>query len=314
MANSRHYRVIEGHIMMSPRITIGICARNCEAYIRETIESVEDQDFPHELMELIFVDDGSEDRTSAIINEQTHSIDTSLKIFHTEWKGIGHARNIVIENARAEYVLWVDGDMVLSRGFVKESVEFMDSHPEVAIAKGKQALRPGGNWLATVETYARAASRMLDYESDAARSKSLGTGGAIQRINVLRQVGGFDENLRGYAEDFDLEIRVRDKGYLLSTIDSEFQDYERRGLTWKILWSKYWLRGYYSYYFSHKNKGIIKHHRMFPPAAFVAGLLHAPKLYRLTHQKVVFLVPIENMFKIFAWYCGFLKSQDSRPE
>jgi len=300
--------------MVLPRITIGICARNCEAYIRETIESVKKQDFPHDLMELIFVDDGSEDRTSTIVKEQTYGFDISANIFHTDWKGIGHARNIVIENARTEYVLWVDGDMVLSKDFVKQSVEFMDSHPEVAIAKGRQVLRRGGNWLATVETYARAASRMLNYESDGARSKSLGTGGAIQRVKVLRQVGGFDENLRGYGEDFDLEIRVRDKGHLLCTIDTEFQDYERRSLTWNILWNKYWLRGYYSYYFSRKNKGIIKHYRMFPPAAFVAGLLQAPKLYRLTHQRVVFLVPIESTFKIFAWYCGFWRAQNSRPK
>jgi glycosyltransferase involved in cell wall biosynthesis len=300
--------------MTEPKITIGVCARNCEAYVKETIESILEQDFPHELMELVFVDDGSEDRTLAIIKEETLDKCTLVRIFHTNWSGIGRARNIVVENARGEYILWVDGDMVLSRDFVRNSVEFMDNHPRVAIAKGKQALKPGGNWLASLETYARAASRMLDYESDEAHRKSLGAGGAIQRTDVLRRAGGFDANLRGYGEDFDVEIRVRELGYSLSTFNSEFQDYERRGLTWKSLWRRYWLRGYYSYYFSQKNKRIIQHHRMFPPAAFVAGLLQAPKLYRLTVQKVVFFLPVENLFKISAWYCGFMGNHSDANE
>jgi len=48
---------------MKPIATIGVCVRNCEATIKEVINSIINQDFPHELMEVIIVDDGSEDRT-----------------------------------------------------------------------------------------------------------------------------------------------------------------------------------------------------------------------------------------------------------
>jgi GT2 family glycosyltransferase len=215
---------------------------------------------------------------------------------------------MVVANSDGDFILWVDGDMILSKDFVKKQVEFMEQNPKVGMARGKQVLEPADNLLATLETYARIVNRMVDYQSEKARSKALGTGGAIYRIETLLQVKGFDESLRGYCEDWDIEIRSRAAGWSLCMTDAKYLDYERHGLTWGTLWNRYWRRGYYTHYFLHKNKGLIKHYRMFPPAAFIAGLLHSHKLFKLTHQKTVFLLPIQYVFKITAWYVGYINS------
>jgi len=293
---------------MKPIVTIGICVRNCEDFIKEAIDSIINQDFPHELMEVIFVDDGSKDRTLSIINGYVPKMDMHVKVFHQEWKGLGSARNVIIDNASGDYIVWVDGDMILSKDYVRKQVEFMEQHPEVGIAKGKQALEPGGNLLATLEAYSRAAGRMVDYQSEKARSKALGTGGSIYRIETILQAGGFDENLRGYGEDWDIEMKAKSAGWSLSTTKAKFLDYERHELTWRSLWSRYWLRGYFTHYFLHKNRGLIKHYKTFPPAAFLSGLLYAFTLFKLTHEKIVFLLPFQHVFKMTVWYFGFTRS------
>jgi len=299
---------------LKPKVTIGICVRNCEVYIKDAINSILEQDFPHEFMELIFVDDGSEDKTLSIIEDFASNISISTRVFHTAWKGLGHARNIVVANAKGDYIVWVDGDMVLSKDFVRKLIEFMEKRPKLGIAKGKQSIGHGGNLLATLETCSRAAGRIVNYRSEKARSKALGTGGAIYRLEAIKQIGGFDENLRGYGEDWDAEIRIRAADWILDVVDVEFYDYERRKLTWKRLWQRYWLRGYYTHCFLHKNSGLISHCKMFPPAAFVAGLIHSRKLYKLTNQRIVFLLPLQNLFKMSAWYAGFIKSHLSSCE
>jgi len=293
---------------LKPKVSIGVCVRNCEIYIKDAINSILKQDFPHELMEIIFVDDGSEDDTLSIIHEYASQMDIPAKVFHVPWRGLGYARNTVIKNAQGDFILWVDGDMVLSNDFVSKLLEIVEQHPNVGIAKGKQALKPGKNLLATLEAYSRAAGRMVNYQSKRGLFKSLGTGGSIYRIEVIKQVGNFDENLKGYCEDWDFEIRARKAGWLLSTVDAFFLDYERYGLTWKKLWCRYWLRGYYTHYFLHKNSGMLKHYRMFPPTAFLSGFLHAFTLFKKTRQKVVFLLPFQSLFKMTAWYIGFIKS------
>jgi glycosyltransferase involved in cell wall biosynthesis len=287
---------------------VGVCVRNSEDFIKETIESILAQDYPHELMELIFVDDGSEDNTLSVIQRYVPTIDFKTKVFHTSWKGLGHARNTVVANAEGDFILWIDGDMTIPSDFVRQLVGFMDQHPEIGIAKGKQALKSGANLLATLETYARAASRMVDYGSKKARLKALGTGAAIYRVEPLKSVGGFDESLKGYCEDWDVEIRIRDAGWSLCVADAKFLDYERYGLTWRSLWNKYRRRGYFTHYFIHKRPGLIEHYRMLPPAGFLLGLIHSRKLFKLTHQKRVFLLPLEYMFKMTAWCFGFYKS------
>jgi len=293
---------------MKPKVTIGVCVKNAEATIKDAIESILAQDYPHELMEVIFVDE-SDDETPSIIKEYVSRIDMSVKVFHYKRRmGLGLSRNIVVENANGDYVVWVDGDMVLSDDFISKLVEFMEQHPEVGVAKGKQALEPGSNLLSTLEAYSRAAGRMVDYTSGKARFKVLGTAGSIYRAEALKQVIGFDKNLLGYGEDWDIELRIRKAGWTLYTVDTKYYDYERNKLTWRDLWRRYWLRGYYSHYFLHKNPGLIMHYRMFPPAAFITGLLHSRKLYGVTNQKSVFLLPIQYVFKMTAWYIGFIRS------
>ena len=316
--------IVEGRLVQRPmrcgvpdakrKVAIGVVVRNCEDYLRDAIESVAEQDYPHSLMEIVFVDDGSEDDTFSIVRDSVSTIDILAKVFHTSWKGLGNARNMVLANANADFVLWVDGDMVLSKNFVSKLVNFMNRNPEVAIAKGKQALEPGGNALATLEAFARAGSRMVNYKSEKARCKSLGTGGAIYRMKTVKELGGFDNRLRGYGEDQDVEIRVRDAGWSITTVDASFLDYERHELSWKGLWRRYWLRGYYTHYFDHKNKGVIKHYYMLPPVAFFSGLLQSFKLYLLTFQKVVFLLPFQYAFKMTAWYLGFARGHVSSYE
>jgi glycosyltransferase involved in cell wall biosynthesis len=290
------------------KVTIGVCVRNGEDNIRDAVESVISQDFPHEFMEVIFVDDGSTDKTLSTIENHVPKMGMNGKVFHHEWKGLGASRNVVVDNANGDYIVWVDSDMVLSKDFVSELVEFMEQHPKVGITKGKQALKSGENLLATLETYSRVAGRMIDYASEKAQSKALGTGGCIYRVKAINQVGGFDESLTGYGEDFDVEYRIRKAGWLLSTIDVQFCDYEKGRILWKDLWRRYLKRGYDLYILSRKRKAMINFYKMLPPAAFLSGLFHSVKIYKLTRQKVAFLLPFQYMFKMSAWCLGFAKS------
>ena len=297
--------------MTKPTVTIGVCVRNGENSITDAINSILDQDFPHELMEVIFVDDGSEDKTLSIIKSYVPKIDMKVKVFHQEWKGLGKTRNVVVANAESYFILWVDGDMILSKDYVKEQVGFMKRYSKVGIAKGKQALESGGNLLATLETYSRAASRMVDYSSEEAQYKSMGTGGCIYRVKAIRQVGGFDKNITGYGEDFDAEYRIRKAGWLLCTTNVQFRDYERGRILWKDLWRRYLQRGYDQRRLSRKRMAMINFYKMLPPAAFLAGLFHSMKIYRLTIRKVAFLLPLLYVFKMTAWCLGFVRSSQT---
>lgn len=290
--------------MTKPIVTIGLCVKNNESFIGETMESLVTQDFPFEFMELVVVDGYSKDNTIGVIKEYATKNSIICRIFF-EREGLGVARQLVVEEASGEYIIWVDGDLVLSRDYVKGLYEFMQANPRVGIAKGKYSLEPGANYVATLEIYARASDKMVDFDSKI-KTSSMGTAGCIYRVDAIRKAGGFDRHIKGYGEDWDLEYRISAAGWLLRTVDCYYRDYERHGLTWRELWRKYLKRGLDSRYIYHKSEGSIELYKWTPFAASVSGLFHSSMIYRLTRKKVVFLLPIQHFFKMTAWNIGFL--------
>jgi len=287
-----------------PIVTIGMCVKNGESCIKEAIKSVINQDFPHELMEIILVDDGSEDRTLSVIFDSISGIDIKAQVFHHEWKGLGPSRNVVVDNANGKYIVWVDCDNLLPRDHVRKQVKFMEQNPTVGIAAGKFRSRPENNLISTLESI----EWTVNYYQ--CGNKTIlnplghfcgGGGGSIYRVKAIRQAGGYDDHIRGAGEDFDAEFRVTKAGWsLYFATEAEF--YHRCKKTWKALWRENYWYGYGGHYLLHKK---IK---PFAPTAVLIGLRYLFVGYKLTHRKVVFLFPLQQAFKKIAWYFGFAKA------
>jgi glycosyltransferase involved in cell wall biosynthesis len=288
---------------MKPKVTIGVCVKNAEATIRDAVESILVQDFPHELMEAIFVDDGSDDKTFSILNMYIPKMDMQVKVFHQKWKGLGPSRNKVVDNANGEYIVWLDGDMILPADHVKKQVEFMDTHPDVGIGKARYEMRDEKNIIAFLESLPFVVATL---NTQFQYFKLPGTGGSIFNIKAIRQVDGFDNSLKGVGEDQDVAYRIALEGWKIRLSNASF--FEKRENTWNSLWKKYDWYGYGNYELHRKNRKIIKIYKMIPPAGFLAGLFYSFSAYRLTGYKAVFLLPLHFVFKSVAWCWGFIKA------
>lgn len=291
--------------VINPKVTIGVCVRNCENIIEGAINSVMNQDFPHELMEVIFVDDGSKDETLSVINTYVPKMDMRVKVFRQNWEGLGTARNVVVNNANGKYIIWVDCDMRFPREFVRKQVEFMERNPGVGIGKGRYGMYNGASLVAYLENI----EAIIEFHNceQKAISKPLGTGGSIYRVKATRNGGGFDENIIGVGEDMDAEHRIKKAGWLLQLTPAKF--YEMRRTNWKALWNEYFWHGSGG----HSILQIMKQSRstlykMFPPAAILIESLRSCTAYKLVHRKVVFLLPFHWIFKRVAWCAGFAMS------
>ena len=293
-----------------PIVTIGVCVRNSATTIREAVESIIKQDYPHEFMEVIFVDDGSEDETLSIIKSYIPKMDMKVKVFHHEWRGLGYSRNIVVNNASGDYIIWVDGDMVLPRDHVRKQVEFMEQNPKVGIAKARYGINPDENLVGFLENVSCLVVD-LKYGNEVSDSKTLGTGGSIYRVKAIRQVGGFDANISGVGEDMDAEYRIKKAGWKLYRATPALF-YEKRRKTWKALWDENFWHGFGGQRIYSKRKGMLSIYKMTPIAGFFEGVWHSVVGYKLLHKKAVFLLPFQYAFKRIAWCYGFIKGQVAR--
>lgn len=286
------------------KVTIGLCVKNAEATVKQAIDSILKQDFPREQMELIVVDGNSEDKTLPIIEENLAQANMGFKVFR-ENGGLGLARYLVVDNANGHYVIWVDGDIILPRDYVRKLIEFMEQNPKVGIAGGKYGNYPGQTLASALENIVYVVDSQRGGKAPFESTYLPKTEGAVYRVEAIKQAGNFNINITGAGEDLDAAWRVQTAGWELRTINSTF--YESCRETWKDLWDQYFWYGYGGHYLSHKNKSIIPLYKMTPPIAFLAGLLRLSVAYKLTKRKAFFLLPLHYVFKRVAWCFGFAK-------
>ncbi len=105
-------------------ISVIVPAYGVQAYIRECLQSVLEQDFAD--VEIIAVDDCSPDLSGQIIDEVA-AADPRVRPLHlTENAGLGGARNAGVEAATGRYVLFLDGDDTLAPGSLSAIADRLD--------------------------------------------------------------------------------------------------------------------------------------------------------------------------------------------
>ena len=83
------------------KITVIIPVYNVEDYVGRCIESVITQDYSN--LEILLVDDGSEDNSDKICDEYAEK-DSRIRVIHKENGGLSSARNIALEQMKGDYI------------------------------------------------------------------------------------------------------------------------------------------------------------------------------------------------------------------
>jgi len=88
-------------------VSILVPVYNSERYLKRCIDSILAQTFKE--FELILMDDGSTDK-SAEICDLYAGYDNRIRVFHNKNEGVGATRNLLLNNARGNYISFVDSD------------------------------------------------------------------------------------------------------------------------------------------------------------------------------------------------------------
>ncbi len=138
----------------TPPLSILIAAYNEEAWIAQTIASIEIQGYAGEL-EVLVLDDGSQDRTAAIVEHlaQTRPWLHCLRIACNGGKA--RALNLGLARARHALVVTLDADSYLHRNAVRNIVErFFADPPSTRAVAGTVLVRNSrDNWLTQAQEW-----------------------------------------------------------------------------------------------------------------------------------------------------------------
>jgi GT2 family glycosyltransferase len=202
-----------------PSVTIIVLNYNGLHHLQTCFASLAEVDYPTEQLELMLVDNASTDGSVAFV--QSHYPQVNIVQNETNL-GFAPANNRGAREARGQYVVFLNNDMVVEPEFLRGLIEAIASMPG-AVCAGAKIL----NWDGTQFDFGGAASHFAGYAyqiglgkpySDSQFTESgpilYACGGAmlIER-HVFLDVGGFDEDYFIYYEDLDLGWRLWILGY-----------------------------------------------------------------------------------------------------
>ena len=106
-----------------PKISVIIPIYNGEKYLRKCLNSVVFQTYKD--LEIICVDDGSNDNSLSILNEYKKN-DKRFKIISKNNEGLSSARNVGIENSLGDYISFIDSDDWVSLALYDDFCKVLD--------------------------------------------------------------------------------------------------------------------------------------------------------------------------------------------
>lgn len=120
--------------MASPKVSILIPLYNAYPYIKEMLVSIKSQTFAD--WELIVVDDGSTDEGPQLVKSYAESDAriTYIKRPEDRVKGACACRNIGLEMAKGEYVIWLDADDIIASYCLQQRVDYLENHSDIDFA------------------------------------------------------------------------------------------------------------------------------------------------------------------------------------
>lgn len=110
--------------MTNPKISVIVPVYNVEKYLHRCIDSILAQTFTD--FELLLINDGSKDN-SGIICDEYAAKDNRVRVFHKENGGASTARNMGLDNAKGEWIAFVDSDDWIEAEMYKEMLDIAEN-------------------------------------------------------------------------------------------------------------------------------------------------------------------------------------------
>ena len=190
------------------KVSIIITNYNYSSFLDRCIRSAFVQNFTKNEFEIIVVDDASTDSSRTIINSYKNLINAILLKKNS---GLSNARNIGIQNAKSDYIVFIDADDYIHRDMIKMQYTF---------------LKYNLDWDAIAVDYFTVDDNEEHIERENCEKNPIACG-IMYRKKHLIDVGMYDDNFKIH-EDIDFRIRFL-KNFNINRLALPLYRYRKHG-------------------------------------------------------------------------------------
>ena len=217
---------------MTPKALISILLYRSEKFLPELLASLEQISYPHERLEIYFLDNAAGDKSGELVQAfiprfEKAGIKATLEINKVN-EGFAGGHNHAFRTALAEkidYVYLLNSDAIVEPSFLTEAVAMAESNKNTAIVQSLILLHPDTTKINTIGNalhylgfgYALGEREPITalprYEHFLEHSGYASGAGVLFRTEMLKTIGIFDDYMFLYHEDLDMSYRARLAGF-----------------------------------------------------------------------------------------------------
>jgi cellulose synthase/poly-beta-1,6-N-acetylglucosamine synthase-like glycosyltransferase/spore germination protein YaaH/peptidoglycan/xylan/chitin deacetylase (PgdA/CDA1 family) len=280
-----------------PTVSIIVPAYNEEINSVRTIESLLMQDYPN--LQIVFVDDGSKDRTFAIVSEAFKS-HPNVFVYTKQNGGKASALNVGIEKATSEFVVCIDADTQLKTDAVSKLMDkflppLVSTKPFLKVGAVAGNVKVGNevNMITRWQSIEYITSQNFDRRAFDLLNSITVVPGAIGafRKDAIIEAGSFTTDT--LAEDCDLTMRLHKKGYSVRNCNDAISYTEAPETMTQFMKQRFrWSFGVIQCFWKHRDA-------LFNTKYKNLGMVALPNI--LIFQIILpFLAPLADLFLLFS--------------
>ena len=208
-----------------PRVSVIIPAYNAAATIAGTVDTIIRQTFQD--FEIICVDDGSTDRTLAIVRQYGDRV----RLVEQPNSGPAAARNNGARHSSGEYLAFLDADDLWMPQFLERSVAALDADPALSLVYCNCALADSEGVALDTSLVGDGFDHPPSLNELLTRLWPIMPSAALVRRSAYDACGGYRDALKGASfrfEDVDFWIKMREQG--------PFSYIAEPLITWRFAW------------------------------------------------------------------------------
>lgn len=214
-----------------PLVSIVLPVYNTEKYITESVQSILDQTYKN--LEIIIVEDGSQDNTLKILQKFKNKDNRIKLVEHSKNYGLIKSLNDGLTFATGKYIARMDADDISKPERIQKQVEFLENNPDIyLVGTFAESIDEDGIYLRDI---------ILDTGSDKVTSNLLKKITPLHPSIMFRNTGDVIYREKAIAcEDVDMYLRLIEKNKKFDNLPMTLIKY--RTLSNGISSSKYMIQ------------------------------------------------------------------------
>jgi len=194
--------------MLNPLVSIVIPCYNHELFVQDSIQSVIDQSY--ENIELIIIDDGSQDNSVEKIQEMLEKCYSRFSRFefrHRSNKGLSETLNEAIDWCKGKYFSAIASDDLMLKSKTETQVRFLEKNEEVVALFGSADYI---DELGNIKKVNQFIEQEYIFNNIFLNDCQFAAPTQMMRLNTIRKIGGYNPEI--LVEDWYMWLKMAENG------------------------------------------------------------------------------------------------------